>query len=223
MGSRSKGDRVIGETGLTARARIRDSALLLFGRDGYDGTSVRAVASEAGVSPGLIIHHFGSKDGLRRECDEHVVRIIAEKAELETKPTASVIQELIAEVPAFGPTIDYLARMLVDGSPGAERLFKQLFEETRAIYREGVRTGSMNPSSDEDILAMLLLTSGLAPLLLRHQLTRLFGADYLSPGFLHRMMLPTLEFYTDGLYADDTMLDAARRLAENTDRKDERP
>lgn len=201
---------------LTARARIRDSALLLFGRDGYLATSVRDVASHAGVSAGLVIHHFGSKDELRRECDTHVVRMIAEKAELETKPSASVLQELMSDVEAFGPAIDYLARMLVDDSPQAERLFDLLFAETRAIYLEGVQAGSMNASSDEDLLAMLLLTGGLAPLLLRRHLTRIFQADYLSPEFLNRLMVPTLELYTSGLYTDDTMLAAARQLAAST-------
>lgn len=201
---------------LTARARIRDSALLLFGRDGYLATSVRDVASHAGVSAGLVIHHFGSKDELRRECDTHVVRMIAEKAELETRLSASVLQELMADVDAFGPAIDYLARMLVDDSPQAERLFDLLFAETRAIYLEGVRAGSMNASSDEDLLAMLLLTGGLAPLLLRRHLTRIFQADYLSPEFLNRLMVPTLELYTNGLYTDDTMLAAARQLAAST-------
>jgi AcrR family transcriptional regulator len=212
-----------GETDLTARARIRDSALRLFGRDGYDGTSVRLVASAAGVSAGLVIHHFGSKEGLRRACDEYVVRMIAEKAELETKPSASVIQELLSDVESFGPAIDYLARMLVEDSPAAERLFDLLFQETRAIYREGVRAGTMNASSDEDLLALLLLTGGLAPLLLRRHLTRLVGAEYLSPAFLNRLMIPTLELYTNGLYADDTMLTAARQLAAGGRREDTPP
>lgn len=201
---------------LTARARIRDSALLLFGRDGYRATSVRDVAAEAGVSAGLVIHHFGSKDALRRECDTHVVRMIAEKAELETKPSATVIQELLADVDAFRPAIDYLARMLVADSAEAQQLFDLLFEETRTIYREGVRNNTMNASSDEDLLAMLLLAGGLAPLLLRRHISRHFGADYLSPAFLSRLMIPTLELYTNGLYADDTMLAAARQLAETT-------
>ncbi|HJE59178.1 MAG TPA: TetR/AcrR family transcriptional regulator, partial [Nocardiopsis listeri] len=49
---------------LTARARIRDAALTRFGQEGF-GVSVRAIAEEAGVSPGLVIHHFGSKEKLR--------------------------------------------------------------------------------------------------------------------------------------------------------------
>jgi AcrR family transcriptional regulator len=49
-----------------SRARIMDAALELFGRDGYDGTSVRAIARRAGVSVGLLYTHFESKDELLR-------------------------------------------------------------------------------------------------------------------------------------------------------------
>ena len=48
---------------LTARATVRDSAIAVFARDGFSA-SVRTIAEAAGVSPGLVIHHFGSKDAL---------------------------------------------------------------------------------------------------------------------------------------------------------------
>jgi AcrR family transcriptional regulator len=54
---------------LTARARIRHAAIRLFADRGIDGTTVRDIAREAGVSPGLLRHHFGSKEALRQVCD----------------------------------------------------------------------------------------------------------------------------------------------------------
>lgn len=35
-----------------------------FASRGYDATSLRAIATEAGVDPALVIHYFGSKEGL---------------------------------------------------------------------------------------------------------------------------------------------------------------
>lgn len=204
----------------TARARIRDNAVLLFGRDGYRATSVRDVATLSGVSAGLVIHHFGSKEGLRRECDDHVVHLISERAELEATPTASVIRDLMADLDSFQPVVDYLARMLVDDSAQATRLFDLLYEETRSIFREGVRNGTMRASRDDDMFSMLLLLGGLAPLLLRHHLTRLFGGDYLSPELLNRLVVPTLELYSNGLYSDSTMLDAALAALPFDERKE---
>ena len=57
---------------LTARARIRDAAIRHFADDGYERTTIRGIAATAGVSPGLLRHHFGSKEELRRACDEHI-------------------------------------------------------------------------------------------------------------------------------------------------------
>ena len=57
----------------TAWAVIRDEALRLFAERGPDAASVRQIAAAAGVSPGLVSHHFGSKDGLRDAVDAHVL------------------------------------------------------------------------------------------------------------------------------------------------------
>lgn len=58
---------------LTARARIRDAALQHFADRGAEATTVRAVAKAAGVTPGLVCHHFGSKRGLWEACDAYVL------------------------------------------------------------------------------------------------------------------------------------------------------
>jgi AcrR family transcriptional regulator len=65
----------VGPSDLTARARIRDAAINRFAVEGF-GASVRSIASDAGVSAGLVMHHFGSKDKLRAECDAHLLATI---------------------------------------------------------------------------------------------------------------------------------------------------
>lgn len=40
------------------------AARALFREHGYDGTSVRDIARDAGIDPALVIRYFGSKDGL---------------------------------------------------------------------------------------------------------------------------------------------------------------
>ncbi|MBA4747227.1 MAG: TetR/AcrR family transcriptional regulator [Sphingopyxis sp.] len=52
------------------RAAIFTAASRLFAAHGYDGTSVRDIASEAGVDPALVIRYFGSKDALFAEVSE---------------------------------------------------------------------------------------------------------------------------------------------------------
>ena len=46
------------------RAEILGSARSLFAERGFKGTSMRAIASEAGVDPALVHHYFGTKDDL---------------------------------------------------------------------------------------------------------------------------------------------------------------
>ena len=48
-------------------ARILDAAARLFVASGYERTTIRGVASAAGVDPGLVIHYFGSKQQLFRQ------------------------------------------------------------------------------------------------------------------------------------------------------------
>src|SRR5437667_9835830 len=47
-------------------ARILDAATQVFFSAGYDRTTIRAVASAAGVDAGLVMHYFGSKQQLYR-------------------------------------------------------------------------------------------------------------------------------------------------------------
>ena len=58
--------------------KILSAAVAEFARHGFTKTTVRGIAAAAEVSPGLIIHHFGSKDGLRSACDQHVFERIAD-------------------------------------------------------------------------------------------------------------------------------------------------
>jgi AcrR family transcriptional regulator len=48
-------------------ARILDAAAQIFLTAGYERTTIRAVASAAGVDAGLVMHYFGSKQDLFRQ------------------------------------------------------------------------------------------------------------------------------------------------------------
>jgi len=46
------------------RARILGAAREQFARSGYHGTTIRAVAAEAGIDASMVMRYYGSKDGL---------------------------------------------------------------------------------------------------------------------------------------------------------------
>src|ERR1700734_657176 len=85
-------------------ARILDAATQVFFSAGYERTTIRAVASAAGVDAGLVMHYFGSKQELYRRVidaaplpevsgapEEAVEQILATLAgRLASEPTASL-------------------------------------------------------------------------------------------------------------------------------------
>lgn len=202
---------------LTTRARIRDAAVRLFGGEGFDATSVRAVAREAEVSPALVLHHFGSKDGLRHACDRYVIdELFDRKHELAHGDVAASIGRWLADIEQFQPMIDYLARMLTSASPAADELFDALLAGTSRMLDEQIAAGVVRAPTDRAVTALYVTAQGLAPLVVRHQLTRTLGVDPLSAEGVRRATIPLLELYTHGLYADDRLLRAARDAVART-------
>lgn len=60
------------EVSANGRERLLEAAIELFGRDGFEGTSVRTIADRAGVSFALIRVSYGSKEGLRDAAEQAV-------------------------------------------------------------------------------------------------------------------------------------------------------
>jgi AcrR family transcriptional regulator len=202
----------------TTRARIRDAALALFGANGFSGTSVRAIADRAGVSAALVMHHFGSKEALRAECDAHIVdEVIGRKQQLATdSDLSSTMRRWLADVDAHRASLDYLARMITDGSEAGARLFDDLVDRTASMIDAEVAAGRMRPSRDPRMTAVLVASHGLVPLLLESQIGRALGEPGLTPALISRMTLPTLELYTHGLYQTTEVLDAAEAALSGT-------
>lgn len=201
-----------GEAGdLTARARIRNAALELFGRDGVAATSLRSVAEAAGVSPGLVVHHFGSKDGLRRACDSYVLDDLMRKnEELAGSDLVGTMRQWLEQPERFRPALDYLTRLIVDGTSAGHELFDSVVASTERMIEEGAAANTMNRSTDARMQAVLVAAFALVPLLLERHIGRVLGTDGLDAAALKRMTVPTLELLTHGLYADDTYLRAAK-------------
>jgi TetR/AcrR family transcriptional regulator, regulator of cefoperazone and chloramphenicol sensitivity len=180
----------------TARARIRDAAIELFGEHGYRGTSIREVAKRAGVSGGLVQHHFGSKDALREACDGYVLEQL--RATMEKKIDrdvydASFVSELYA---ASDPIMKYTARGLSEEWPGAARLFDVATEET-GRWLTGMWPERF-PAKSERLRrhAATLVCMSLGTIVLHGHLGRWVGGDPLAPGQQQRTGLAVMEICT---------------------------
>jgi AcrR family transcriptional regulator len=196
-------------TDLTAAARIRDAAIEQFGQHGF-GTGLRAVAEAAGVSAALVIHHFGSKEGLRKACDAYIaeeIRDAKSEAMRSTEPTTWFAQ--MAAIESYAPMMAYLVRSMQEGGELAKTLWRRMIEDAEEYLDEGVRAGTLKPSRDPRARAKYLAIAGGGSFLLYLQMhdnptdLRAVLRDYGD-----EMILPSLELYTEGLMADRTMYDA---------------
>lgn len=58
------------------RQRLIEAGVRLFGLHGFEATSTRALAAEAGVNLGAIPYHFGGKEGLYHAVARHIVDVM---------------------------------------------------------------------------------------------------------------------------------------------------
>jgi AcrR family transcriptional regulator len=201
---------------LTASAKIRDAAIEQFGRHGF-GVSIRAIAEAAGVSAALVIHHFGSKEGLRRACDEFVAEEIrSSKSEAMRSADPATWFAAMAEIESYASLMAYLVRTMQSGGELANTLWRRMVDNAEGYLDEGVRAGTLKPSRDPKARAKYIAITGGGGFLLYLQMhdnpmdLRAVLRDYARD-----MVLPALELYTEGLLTDRTMYDAFREEAEH--------
>jgi AcrR family transcriptional regulator len=63
--------------GEITRQSLITTAIAIFGRDGFDAASTRAIAKAAGVNQALIGYHFGGKPGLYAAALQHIAENIS--------------------------------------------------------------------------------------------------------------------------------------------------
>ncbi len=166
----------------TAVARIRDAALACFAEAGVTATTVRQVAERAGVSPALVIHHFGSKAALRKACDVYVAAFVRERksAAMRAGPGLDPLALLRPEDDRV-PLLPYLARVLAEGSPEVDALVDELVADAEGYLAEGVASGTVRPLDHPEGVAAVLTLWSLGALTLHRHVRRLVGVDLTAP------------------------------------------
>lgn len=148
---------------LTAKARIRNAALDLWSMHGEERVSLRAVAAEAGVTLGLVQHHFKTKAGLRDAVDGLVVEYFAhalrEVADQDTKVRDDAVNRMLRDNP---PVVNYIRRAILDPSDERLHLLDVLVDLTRSevfgMRQSGV--ASKRRRESHQIVAVLVRQMG---------------------------------------------------------------
>ena len=194
----SPGGRRPGDSG--TRTAVLTAAKRAFGAQGYGATSVRAVAREAGVDPSLVLHFFGSKDGLFEAALElpfdpsGLVPVLLAGGPVE-ELGERVVRTFVGTwdaLPGQGPMLAML-RSAVSHEDSAERLRSLLL---RVMFRPVAR-GAGAADGEVDARAALLASQVVGLAFARYvlQLEPLASAsaDELVP-----LLAPTLQRYLTG-------------------------
>ena len=192
------------DSDLTTAARIRNATIMRFAHDGF-GVSLRAIAADAGVTAGLITHHFGSKDGLRRACDAEVLRLPEEVKRSSAYfggPTDLMTQ--MSQVEEYVPATAYAMRSLMEGGELATTLMDLFVGDTVSYMSDAVKAGTVTPSHNEEARARYLLYAGFGALLLflRYEASEPGDIEAAVREFIDRYGPVTAELYSRPLFTD---------------------
>ncbi|TQS45958.1 TetR/AcrR family transcriptional regulator [Cryptosporangium phraense] len=201
---------------LTARARIRDAALAQFADVGFQKATIRSIAAEAGVSPGLLRHHFGSKEELRDAVDAHVLDQIREANAKVAEAAGQHTFSPAVSRESMQPFQRYFSRALLDGSPTIAALFDQVAKLTEAWIEESDKLRDDEPMIDVGTRAAAWTAMVFGVSLLQNHVGRLLGVDDIYADPEHRLELAMLDIYSHALITPEL----ARQARESLDRKE---
>jgi len=150
------------------RQLLLHSARARFARDGYSGTTVRDIATDAGVNVALINRYFTSKEGLFEEC----LTIAAEGLNRQDGEAATldrVLAKMTAQVGSAPSSEQSLQLLLLLRSSGDERA-DQIRRNTLLSYAQKLAAVAGWQPGDADALvlrAQIAIATGLGIALLR--------------------------------------------------------
>jgi AcrR family transcriptional regulator len=176
------------------RDAIIEVARRKFGSRGYDATSLRSIAAEANVDPALVIHYFGSKDGLFVAATGLPDDLPELFAQLATLPRRDFVQALVrgylqlVDSDSSRNSIIALVRSAVSNDKAAAMLREFLTAELLPVI------AGLTRQSDARLRASLIIAHLIGIAMLRHVL-RVEPLARATPDEIVGLAAPVIEQY----------------------------
>lgn len=142
------------------RAKIQNTALSLFGREGFENVSVEEIAQTVGCSVGNIYHYFKSKDELAIQVTQMVDRAYAEMEQEYLSdgdtPAREKLLDFVGKALEISASDEMLYKAFIHGlrypeqavlQKNDKRVYYRLLRELVDLCQE---EGSIHPSYDPD-------------------------------------------------------------------------
>jgi len=182
----------------STRELILASARTLFAANGFEGTSLREIARDAGVDPGMIHHYFSGKEELFTACVElpadpdQVLASVSALAPAERGPAMLRTLLVLWDSPAQ-PALLAMLRGAVSSKAQAALLREVLFRRIMARAMAGLENDAV-----ELRLRGSLLASQVMGLMMARYLLRLEPLASASHDEIVAVMGPTIQHYLTG-------------------------
>jgi len=162
----------------------------LFAKQGFEGTSIRALTQEAGANIGAVTYHFGTKEafylavlGQVHEPLREGLRLLAKAPLPATKRLEMFVQRMFqylrenADLPRF-----FVQEVVIGEVPSEPTLetVRTMVGTLAGIFREGQEEGSIVPG-DPVLMALTLLSQPIYLSLMPRFLTRIDLRDAQLP------------------------------------------
>ena len=188
--------------------RIRDAALTCFAREGTANTSLRQIADEAGVSIGLVQHHYGTKMHLIEAVDHHVLTVLGASFATAPVPTSSTSvdefgQKVIDLIVSRPDVVDYVGRALIDGNRFGAVVFDGLVAMNDARWKERTQQQLTREDLDHTWATLNPLILVLGAITLRTHLDRHLPEAFTTPTQLTRWQEAVNILLREGLMRPD--------------------
>jgi AcrR family transcriptional regulator len=190
---------------------ILAAARELFARDGYEGTSVRAITARAGVNLGAVTYHFGSKERLylavmaSSACPlfDRIASAGAGGASALDR-IDSVLRSAFAHFEEFrdaGPLMLQEFSLRRSLPPPMRLIMEGNIQAITGLIRDGQEDGSIVPG-DPTLLALSVVAQPLYYTFARVPLCDVIGIDRDDPETQARVIDHVVGFVRRGLTAD---------------------
>lgn len=184
--------------GMGSRAQILDAARHLFAEHGFEGTSLRRIAKEAGVDPAMVHHFFENKDELfvlSINLPADPSEVLAGVGDHPPEQRAEAIVRAVLrlwESPAQHSLVAFLRGTI--GSRAKTLLLRELVQ--RAILSR-VMAGASGPPAEVAMRGNLVATQIVGIMLVRY-VVRLEPLASASPDEVVRLVAPNIQHYLTG-------------------------
>ncbi|MFT3711355.1 MAG: TetR family transcriptional regulator [Archangium sp.] len=173
------------------RAAILDAARQRFATEGYERTTIRAVAGDARIDPALVMRYFGNKEKLFAEAAEFDLRLTTFPAGPASRAGATMLEHFIERWEADDSFVA-LVRAAVTTEVAAKKI--------RAVFSTQILPAVKALSGDETTASLRagLVASHLMGVAIARYVLRLPAVVAMSRAELVSNVGPTLQRYLTG-------------------------